>query len=163
MDDGTFENNVGFLTGNITAYFVNRLTPPSYPATLRGIQIFFPAGQLPVGTAINLVAGANPSGAGGNQLTGLQLQTGSAQIAAVDRLIEYNTPALTIQSGDFIVGFSALNPPNILPAATDKTPPARQRSYVSSDGTTFILIDSTSVGPGNFGIRARVDTGTPPR
>ena len=55
VDDGSYEANVGFSTGG-TAYFVNRLTPPSYPATLRAVQILFPTGQLTAGAQINVVS-----------------------------------------------------------------------------------------------------------
>ena len=159
VDDGTFENVTGFPSGGVIGYFVNRLTPPSYPATLRGVQIFFPQSQLVVGSSFNVVAAPNPSGVGGAQLTGLNLQRSAAQITAVERFTDFDAPAITIQSGDFIVGFSIFNPPNVLPAAADKTPPSRQRSYAGSDGSTFFLLDSTVVGPANFGIRAKVDVG----
>ncbi len=40
-------------------------------------------------------------------------------------LVEYAIAPITIQSGDFLVGFSALNPVNAYPAVVDTTPPSR--------------------------------------
>src|SRR6185436_7844000 len=145
--------------GGANAWFVNRLTPPSYPATLRAVQIYFPSGELPLGTTIAVVVASNPSGVGGNTIRGLTFQLSNAQIILLDRLTQYQIPPVTIQSGDFVVGFMVLNPANIFPMATDITPPSRQRSYVSTDGANFTLIDSTGAGPGNFAIRAVADIG----
>jgi len=89
----------------------------------------------------------------------LTFQLSNAQIILLDRLTQYQIPPVTIQSGDFVVGFMVLNPANIFPMATDITPPSRQRSYVSTDGANFTLIDSTGAGPGNFAIRAVADIG----
>ena len=112
-----------------------------------------------MGTNITIRSGANPSGTGPDPLSGLTLQSASAQVTALDRFVEYAVTPITIQSGDFIVGFSALNPPGIYPAAVDATPPLKLRSYISSDAATFRLIDSTGL-PGNLAIRAKVDLGT---
>ena len=38
LDDGTFERQAGFPSGD--AYFLNRMTPPAYPATLKAIRIY---------------------------------------------------------------------------------------------------------------------------
>lgn len=49
--------------------------------------------------------------------------------------------------------------PLAMPFLLDTTAP-RQRSYVSTDGITFRLVESTNIGSGNFGIRARIDSAT---
>ena len=46
IDGGNFDAEVGYPNGAATAYFVNRLTPPSYPATIKSVQIFFSAGPM---------------------------------------------------------------------------------------------------------------------
>jgi hypothetical protein len=55
---------VGYPAGNASAYFLNRLTPPSYPATLRSILIYFGNQEngLTVQQSIHVLAGSNPSG-----------------------------------------------------------------------------------------------------
>jgi hypothetical protein len=42
VDDGSFETAFGYGSGTPNAYFANRLTPPSYPATLSSVSLFFP-------------------------------------------------------------------------------------------------------------------------
>jgi len=160
VDKGTFENTIGFPSGGTTAYFINRLTPPSYPATLRSVLVFFPDGELPQGTAVTILNAPNPSGAGGTQLSNLAFQRTAANITSVETFVEFTVPPTTITSGDFLVGFSALNPSGRFPAVVD-TVNSKQRSYISMDGITFRLVDS-SAAAGNLGIRARVDLGAAP-
>ena len=69
-------------------------------------------------------------------------------------MIEFPVTPLTIQSGDFIVGFSGPNPAGLYPAVLDTTPPLAQRSYLGTDGATLRLIEGNA---GNLGIRARID------
>ncbi|MBS1824706.1 MAG: choice-of-anchor D domain-containing protein [Acidobacteria bacterium] len=158
IDKGSFEITAGFPAGGVTATFVNRLTPGSYPATLRSVLVFFPSGELPLNTPVTILAAANPTGAGGAQLTGLNFQSTNASITAQESFLEIPVNPLTITSGDFLVGFSAINPAGVYPVVVD-TVASRQRSYISSDGAVFRLLDSTAIGSGNFGIRARIDGG----
>lgn len=163
VDDGGVEETVGFPEDNPTAYFVNRLTPARYPATLRTVQILFPAGELAAGSQISIVAANNSRGNGGTTLNGLSLQRTTATVSAVGRLVEFTVPPLTIQSGDFIVGFSLVNPRDVYPAAVDTSSGSKQRSYLSTDGTAFRLLDSFTGAPaGNFLIRAGVEYGASP-
>ncbi|MFN7935183.1 MAG: choice-of-anchor D domain-containing protein [Bryobacteraceae bacterium] len=159
IDKGSFEITAGFPAGGLTASFINRLTPASYPATLRNVLVFFPSGELPINTPVTILAAANPTGASGAQLTGLNFQSTNASITAQESFIEIPVTPLTIASGDFLVGFSAANPAGVYPAVVD-TVASKQRSYISSDGTLFRLLDSTAIGSGNFGIRARIDGGS---
>jgi hypothetical protein len=63
---------------------------------------------------------------------------------------------MSIQSGDFLVGFATQNPAGVYPAVIDTSAPlALLRSYLSSDGVLFRLLQEASAG--NLGIRARVD------
>jgi hypothetical protein len=70
-------------------------------------------------------------------------------------------PARTITSGDFVVGFSLVNPAGIYPGDVDQISPSQKRSYFSSDGgLTYTLLDSISASvAGNLAIRAVVTPG----
>jgi len=155
VDDGTFESVVGFPQGGFTGFFVNRLTPSRYPATLRAVRILFPAGELPVGTAISVLTAAHPSGSGGSPISGTVFQSTAGQVSAMLQFIEYTVPPITITSGDFLVGFSAVNPANVFPAALDRTPPARQRSYIGTSAGSIRFLSAAN--DGNLAIRARID------
>ncbi len=152
VDSGTFNSSIGFPSGFPTAYFVNRLTPPKYPATLQNVQIYFGdrSSGLNQDTAITVVSGASTGGTA--NINGVTLQRTSATVGKLGTFTTYTVPSVTITSGDFVVGFLVNNPPNIFPADQDKT--VAGHSYVSTDGASFSLIDS--VAPGNFGIRATV-------
>jgi hypothetical protein len=156
VDDGTYELGLGLPSGG-TVYFVNRLTPPSYPATLESIQIYFgsEADELAAGHPITVLWGANAGG--GSNINAVSLTRSSSSVATRGQFnsLTLATP-LTINSGDFVVGFTTNNPPNVYPMAVDQTPPLRQRSYVSVDGQTFAIVDSLG-SPGNSAIRAVVD------
>jgi hypothetical protein len=126
---------------------VNRLTPASYPATLTQIAIYWdPFLNVPPGTSLNIVAGSNPSGSSDINGTSFQSFAGSSGTSGFST---YTLPnALTITSGDFVVGYQVpVYPSNSFPAAVDSTSP-QGRSYASTNGTTF------SLQSGNFMIRA---------
>ena len=160
VDDGTYEISAGIPEGPPNIYFLNRLTPPSYPATLRSVQIMFLdiASGLKAGDAIRVLVGSGL--AGGTNINGASLLGAATRVGAVGQLNGYDTPAITIQSGDFLVGFATVNAPNTFPGAIDTTPPSRQRSYMGFDGLTFSLLDTIPGFAGNLGIRAVVDLGT---
>jgi hypothetical protein len=66
-------------------------------------------------------------------------------------------PNVTINSGDFVVGFRFTPVDGVYPASEDRSPPSNARSYVSTSGTSFTLFDSLGTQyAGNFGIRAQV-------
>ncbi|MEZ5354361.1 MAG: hypothetical protein R2762_17125 [Bryobacteraceae bacterium] len=161
VDDGSVDLALGFNQGGVQGYFVNRLTPASYPATLRKVILFFvpsgpPLNGLPLGSAIQLLSGTVTSGA--SQLSGLTFTRTNATVTAFNNFVEFDVPPITVQSGSFVVGFTVANPPGVLPAAVDTSSMSARRSYVSSDGLNFFLLDEIQgVGPGNLMIRARVD------
>lgn len=159
VDGGTFAGSIGFPNGAPTAYFVNRLTPPKYPATLQSVQIYFGDRKdgLKQDTAITVVSGSNITG--GSTISGVTLQRTNATAGKLGTFTTYTVPSLTITSGDFVVGFMVNNPANIYPADQDTTTVSQGRSYVSTNGTSFSVIDS--VVPGNFGIRATVVFNSP--
>ncbi|MBI3208751.1 MAG: choice-of-anchor D domain-containing protein [Candidatus Solibacter usitatus] len=156
VDDGTYEQGVGVAAGAPLIYFLNRLTPPSYPATLKRIIIFFgsEADELPQGHPITVLAETHPGGAVG--INGTSFQRLNSTVGARGRANEYTlTTPITISSGDFVVGFSTSNPARFYPMAIDTTT-TRRASYISTTGTAFNLVDTVGI-PGNFAIRAVVD------
>src|SRR5579883_282912 len=163
IDGGAFDAEIGYPNGTATAYFVNRLTPPSYPATIKSVQIFFstrPDG-LQVNAPLTIISATNPSGSSTLSLTSANTDRVTAKITALDSFITYTVPSRTITSGDFVVGFMVQNPPGIYPADQDQLTTPQRRSYTSNDGTNYILIDSA--GPdaaGNLAIRAVVTPAT---
>ncbi|MEO6037430.1 MAG: hypothetical protein ABIQ93_03385 [Saprospiraceae bacterium] len=56
-----------------------------------------------------------------------------------------------------MVGFVTNNPPNVFPAAIDSNSPSKQRSYVGTNGTSFVLLDTVPSLAGNLYIRATVE------
>jgi hypothetical protein len=159
VDDGAYERITGAQGADVR--FVNRLTPASYPATLRSVQIFFHNANgegLPVGTPITILTAANETGASDINPPRLEFRTAAARSGAHETFAEFEVPALTITSGDFVVGFRVQNPTGVFPMANDSSSAYRNRSYISTNGTAFRLIgDISGVTPGNFMIRAVVE------
>jgi hypothetical protein len=157
VDDGGFEDTIGLVTGG-TDYAVNRLTPTSYPATLTGISIFWPSGNgVTAGMNFSLLVGVNPSGSSG--INGVTLQSTAATVQTLGQFNTYAVPQTTITQGDFVIGFRITYPAGVFPTALDQTPPSQRRSLVSSDGSTFFIIDDVAPSlAGNFGIRAQLQS-----
>lgn len=150
LDDGSFEEAIGLTQGG-TATAVNRITPSAYPATLTAVKIYFRSGQgINAGSTFTIQIGVN---AGGDaDINGTQFQPTSATVQALDQFTTYTVPSVTINSGDFVVGFRYTSTGAAFPFSLDQTQPSRQRSYVSTGGS-FVLVDSVGF-PGNLGIRA---------
>ncbi|HEX9002016.1 MAG TPA: zinc-dependent metalloprotease family protein, partial [Blastocatellia bacterium] len=145
-DDGSAELDINAPTAD--NYFVNRLTPSAYPATLQSVRILFR--NAPPG-AISILAGTNTDGNG--DIDNTVYQTVSATAPVLNQFNEYFFPPITITSGDFVVGFRMPGPvSNIM--ATDNTSTNQQRSYVSPDGTGYFTFPF-----GNFLIRAGIFAG----
>jgi len=145
IDDGGV--NSDFSAGN-GAYYVNRLTPASYPATLTKVSIFWdPFQSFPPGTAINVIAAANPTGS--TNIDGTTFQTVAATAGAQPGFTTYTLPnPITITAGDFIVGFNVPTDPGFAIAIDTNSPVSR--SYRSNDGGASF----TNVANGNYMIRA---------
>jgi hypothetical protein len=165
LDDGTFETLIGYPEGRDQVHFVNRITPLSYPATLTGVHIFFGrrAEQLMKDSAITILAGTNPSGT--SDISGSLLVRTSAKVLFTSSSNDFNhyevKPPVTINSGDFVIGFVTKNEPDHFPVAYDQTF-ARGRSYLSTDGSSFLRVEDFGTVPlGNFGIRAEVEGSRP--
>ncbi len=152
VDDSVYEQSAGFPNGTATAYFMNRLTPATYPATLKSVQIaWLPESGLSATQPVTILYAASPSGSA--TFAGGQFRALSSTVVGFGRFVEYTVPDVTITSGDFLVGFMTANPAGTFPASVDSTPPNRNRSYASTDGAAF-----APLGIGNLGIRAVVET-----
>jgi hypothetical protein len=140
VDDGSLEAAVPVGTG--TNFYVNRLTPVAYPATLNSVQLRMDQFQgVTPGTAISIVAGN--SAAGGANINNTTLQTTNTVTGPVDQFNTYNLAnPLTINAGDFVIGFSMNVANGQFPGSLDTTAPHNARSYESQNGTTFTLIDN---------------------
>lgn len=122
VDDGSGET---FWGGS---FFVNRLTPAGYPATLSQVRIQTNSFGVPAGTAMNVLIGSNPGGT--TDLSGVVFQTIAGTTGPDGSFKAFDVPLLTIDSGDFVVGY---NVTGTFPGFSD-TGPSAGRSYVSGDG-----------------------------
>ncbi|MEP7364629.1 MAG: choice-of-anchor D domain-containing protein [Acidobacteriota bacterium] len=153
IDDGTFERTVTIPDAS-EIQFVNRLTPPRYPATLKAVQIFFPEGGLVLGDTFTLLSAAHTSGA--VAIGTPAFRTGNGRVAAIGEFVEIAVPELTITSGDFLVGFATPVTPTQRPVAVDISG-YQSRSYVSTNGSLYEPVHLRSAASqGNFAIRAVV-------
>lgn len=164
VDGGVFDNAVGFPNGAATAYFVARLTPPSYPATIKSVQLFFSTRDdgLPLNTPLTVISATNPSGSAALSLASAgAIDLTPGKVAALDQFANYTVPSRTITSGDFVVGFLAANPANVYPADLDQLTASKRRAYTSTNGLNFTLLDDASADlAGNLAIRALVTVGS---
>lgn len=153
IDDGSFETPTGLPQGG-SSYRVNRLTPRSYPATLRDVAIYFSlAGGVSVGDPLTVLVGKNADG--DSSIDNTVFSEIPAQVQAVGQFNLFRVPEVTITEGDFVIGMRIANTERVQPIAFDTTPPSRGRSYRSLDGKSFTLTENLTVA-GNYGIRARL-------
>jgi hypothetical protein len=154
VDDGSMEI-ISNVTSSNLSYFVNRLTPTSYPTTVTKVAIFFPstASAPPSGTPFEVIVGANPGG--GTSIDGTKFTATPSTTQPGGAFAVYNVTPLTINSGDFVVGFRIPFVSGVFPAAADTSSTVQNRSYTSPDGSTFTLANR------NFGFRAATLQGCP--
>jgi hypothetical protein len=160
VDDGTMEKNISLTTAEPTVFYVQRLTPPAYPATLRSFQLYFPnrSDGIPMNSAIGAYFGASSGGTA--NIDGVSLRVMVSSVTALGQWIEFKpSQPLTITSGDLVVGFSADTRPDRKPAALDTSSSSAGRAYVSTDGRTFQLLSAAAGETGNLMIRAVVNVG----
>jgi hypothetical protein len=133
VDDGSYELLLGGWGSNVMqASYVNRLTPSGYPATLTQVSVY---SNLPAGTTFDILVGANADG--DTNISGTTF-TATSATAAPNSLVTYNVPSLTINSGDFVIGYRYINsPPGMFPVSFDDDDPSAARSYFSTNGSTF--------------------------
>jgi subtilisin family serine protease/subtilisin-like proprotein convertase family protein len=152
VDDGSFENGIGLARGG-TLCAVNRLTPATYPATINAVAIFFQSGGGGGrGSDATLRIGTNPGG--GSSIDGATYREQAVKVQTPDRFSVYPIAPLTIQSGDFLIGFSMTHRAGIAPVAMDQSERLNRRSYISANCSSFTIVDDiSSTLAGNFGIR----------
>ncbi|MGH9935505.1 MAG: NF038122 family metalloprotease, partial [Blastocatellia bacterium] len=121
LDDGSLDS--GYLSDGLM--IVNRLTPPSYPATLQKLRFIFAMYRTqpdPTGKPVTLVIFTDPSGAGqppaGAEITRINTTVPGANSRQFLEVTVPNGP--TINSGDFYVGFRAPSPHQGVGFALDK-------------------------------------------
>ena len=154
IDDGTFERTVS-IPDATEAHWINRLTPPRYPATLKAIRIYFPSEGMVVGDTFTLLSSSHTGGAAG--IGTPTFRTGNGRVPRTGEFVEFQVPELTIGSGDFLVGFTAPIAPGQRPMAVDISG-YQSRSFVSLNGSLFNPIHiQSAASQGNFAIRAVVD------
>ncbi len=108
IDDGSVESASSFGSG---AYYVNRLTPGTYPATLTQVSIFWhPFQSFPPGTAIIVVAGANAGGTA--NIDGTSFQTFAATAGAAAGLHDITTCQIRLRSPQGILSSASRSRPN---------------------------------------------------
>ena len=153
IDDGGFERYFSVARGT-DGYYVNRITPASYPATLKAVQLYFGIDGPQAGTHLSVVTAANPSGAA--ELGPLGIRATDKWLPGTARFVDYPVPEMTITSGDFLVGFAMNYEGEFGVVPVDTTEP-RDRSYVSLNGVNFVRAGQSAGSPnGNFAIRAIV-------
>ena len=135
LDDGEWD--IG-LTGSGLIVF-NRLTPPSYPATLRKVRILIPPFKDqpdPAGKPITLLIYAPGSS---NSASQFMLTETTVPSASNELFLEFTIPdGPTINSGDFYVGYRAPSPHQGVGFAVDLTDSTENRSFYSLDnGASF--------------------------
>lgn len=131
-----FDNEAVSFTSSGT-YFVSRLTPTSYPATLTDAQIFLHAG-IPDNVNIEIVAGKNTDGdanINGSIQQTVAVNTGTGRNAY--KTFALTTP-ITITTGDFVIGFKIASGIAGFPISIETAAPTYGRGYRSFDnGATF--------------------------
>jgi uncharacterized protein (TIGR03437 family) len=163
LDDGTIE--MGSFADSLIV--VTRLTPPSYPATLRKLRILvspFDGLPDPTGRPITLLIGAQNNANGqpppGDQFTRINTTVPSA---SSQMFLEFTIPnGPTINAGDFYVGYQAPSPYQGVSFAADFSGVAENRSFYSEDnGASFAPFSEIYERPANAMIRALVAVGGP--
>ena len=168
-DDGSVET--GALQGGLIV--VNRLTPSSYPATLKTIRVFqaqFQGLPPPSGSPIRLVAFPGASGTTqppNNPIEFVNEIVTIPTVPAAGGFIDFpikNKP--TITAGDFYVGFQSPNPAGGVVFAADANGPQQQRGFFSANdggnyGGPLVLSNGQQSIPVNILIRGVVDVGVP--
>jgi uncharacterized protein (TIGR03437 family) len=164
LDDGTFDQGA---TGD-GLLMVTRLTPPSYPATLRKLRVVIPQLQNqgdPTGKPVRLHIYAQegpsvqpPPGAPFRRIVT------TVPSANTELFLEFTIPdGPTINSGNFYVGYQAPSPRQGVSFALDFSGVGENRTFYSFDnGASFApLTEAVGVPAVNALIRAIVDVGDP--
>ena len=76
------------------------------------------------GTEMGKLEFLNPSGS--TNINNIAMTRLARTVVSSDKFNSYDVAPVTIQSGDFVVGFFALNPPNVYPIALDTSSGSKQ-------------------------------------
>jgi hypothetical protein len=153
LDNGMLGTPLG--APGFPVWAVNRLTPASYPATIGGVEIYF-SGFVNPGDPLTVLVGANLTGA--PDITGTSFSNTFGAVSGINSFSAFAVPPLTINSGDFIIGFTATS--EGFPISIDTGATLNRRSYISFDGNRFVILDdAVPQFPGNIMIRALVNQG----
>jgi YVTN family beta-propeller protein len=176
IDDGVAECTLGpdpALKGKPGFGWVNKLTPSSYPATLRAVTIGFERGLIDTGvkpdSLYRIVVYLDPESNGPDN----HQQPDATFIGRVrgnDQIMTFNlTTPLTIQGGSFVVGamddFGIANMPALFDSPGKSTPAGSESFFTHNGGALWQkLSDSLPPGPhcspGSWMIRATVELGS---
>ena len=142
-------------SGGSGGYNVVRLTPASYPATLKTVQVYFTDSWGTTGRNLTIVAGKNTDGdtnINGSIEQEIPANSGTTRNAYATFTLP--TP-MTISKGDFVVGFKVTEVSGFFPLAAETAAPNRGRSYYWN-GATFV-----NVAGSDFKIRGQYTTDCP--
>lgn len=137
VDKGSLSYSIrDFITGG-----VNRLTPTFYPATLSEALIYFTntSGQ---GEGVTILIGTDPTGK--EDISKINFQSIQASVKSRNGFNTYPVPNITINSGDFLIGYRSRA------FSFDTDAPSRGRSYDSFGNGPFLPTSS------NLMVRARL-------
>lgn len=117
------------------------------------LRIYQPAAGFPKDKEITILSAASPGGSAMN-IDYTPFNTRVATVREHDKFVSYPIDPITINSGDFIVGYSFKRTANEgeFPVALDESSP-QSRSFESTNGTAF-----TKVNNANFMIRGATST-----
>ena len=175
IDDGVAECALGppdLLKGKPGFGWLNKLTPPSYPATLRSITIGFERALVTTGvkpdSLFRIVAYLDPEGDGPDNGQ-LPSATFIGRVRGTDQILTFNllTP-LTITTGSFAVGaideFGIADRPALFDTPGKSNPPGSESFFTLDGGALWQklsegLAPAPPCLPGSFLIRATVEAG----
>lgn len=176
IDDGVAGCTLGpdpAIKGKGEFAWVNKLTPPSYPATIRAVTIGFERGLVNTGVKpdalYRIVVYLDPEG---NGPANSQRPDGTfiGRVRGNDQIMTFNlTTPLTIQGGSFVVGaeddFGIADIPALFDSPGKSSPPGSESYFTNNRGATWQkLSDALPPAPhcsaGSFMIRATVELGS---
>jgi YVTN family beta-propeller protein len=175
IDDGVAECTLGpdpALKGKPGFGWVNKLTPPSYPATIRAVTIgferLFEVTGVKPDSLYRIVVYLDPEGDGpGNQQRPDATFIGRAR--GTDEIMTFNlTTPLTIQGGSFVVGamdeYGIANLPALFDSPGKSNPPGSESFFTYNGGARWqklsdALPPAPHCSPGSWLIRATVELG----
>lgn len=159
--DGVFESQWGSTAGNDQFRLFVRVTPNSYPSTLKGIRAYFR--NAAVGATFKWCVFKDLAGLAGGGVTQMYISpnplpnpaAGGISNVAYEDYIDLTAANLSIASGDYYVGVSESNNNGFLGLAMDQVPTTsayndRQWQYMFGGWNTMVSQGAS----GQFGITA---------